>query len=332
MDVLSIEARDPENPLWSAYGQFTRTFLLPMIASKYLGWPLKASCFRRDGYEPETLYPALSWAQRVRSPLWSCVTLPVLLDKWGRTDSASTHLRLPADAAEDVLLRRLEKLRRVVRKLQPQEKQSRWSEYPETAQHYSDSDHRRKEEFVVKALAIAQPGKVLDIGANTGTYSRIAAKCGAQVVALDTDAAATSLNFERARRGGDSILWALHADIARPTPPDGWRNRESLSLLERCTRRFDCVMLLGVLHHLLVTDQIPLVEIGQLLADLGARWLVVEWIPASDEKFVEISRGRHELYGQLSDLDLMEAFDQHFQCRLREQLENGRTLFLMEAR
>ncbi len=330
VDVLSIEARELTSPLWNAYGQFMRTFILPMVAYKYLGWPLKASCIRRDGYEPGTLYRALSWMQRLRGPVWSSVTLPVLLENASRKGSGRTGLHLSADAAEDVLRRRLRSLKRMVKKLQPDRQRSRWSDYQETAQHYSESDHRRKEEFVDEALGIARPGTVLDIGANTGTYSRIAARHGATVVALDTDAAATSLNFERSLEDGDAVL-ALHADIARPTPADGWRNRESLSLLERCTQQFDCVMLLGVLHHLLVTDQIPLSEIAQLFLDLGPQWLVVEWIPPDDEKFKEICRGRDELYGHYSEQDLRAAFDPYYRCRLREQLGNGRSLLLLEA-
>lgn len=331
VDILSIEAREPGNPLWNAYGQFMRTFILPMVAYKYLGWPLKASCFRRDGYEPGTLYPALSWRQLLRGPVRSSVALPVLLENASRKRSSRSSLQLSANAAEDVLRRRLGSLKRMVKELQPQKQRSRWSDYEETAQHYSENDHWRKREFVDKALEIAQPETVLDIGANTGTYSRIAANHGARVVSLDTDAAATSLNFERSRESGDAVL-ALHADIARPTPADGWRNRESLSLLERCRRRFDCVMLLGVLHHLLVTDQIPLWEIAELFADLGPQWLIVEWIPPEDEKFKEICRGRDDLYGHYREQDLTAAFDPYYECALRQQLDNGRSLLLLEAR
>lgn len=331
VDVLSIEARELTNPLWNAYGQFMRTFVLPMIAHKYLGWPLRASCFRRDGYEPGDLYPALSWMRLLRAPLRSCVALPVLLEKASRKNSSRLTMQLSAEAAEDVIRRRLRKLKRLVKSLQPKEKSSRWSGYGENAPHYSEADHRRKQEFVRSALAIAEPAAVLDVGANTGTYSRIAAGCGAQVVALDTDLAATSLNFKRAREVGDGIL-PLYADIARPTPAEGWRNLESLSLLDRCRGRFDCVLLLGVMHHLLVSDQIPLDEIAALFADMGPRWLVVEWIPPADVKFQEICRGRDELYGQLSERDLMAAFDPYYQCRVREQLENKRSLLLLEAR
>ena len=64
VDLLSIERRDPGSPLWLAYGQFARTFLLPLAANKYLGWPLAATLNRRDGYEPVDLYPYLSTFKR----------------------------------------------------------------------------------------------------------------------------------------------------------------------------------------------------------------------------------------------------------------------------
>jgi SAM-dependent methyltransferase len=330
VDVLSIEEREPRNPLWNAYGQFVRTFILPMIAHKFLGWPLMSSRFRRDGYEPVDLYSSLSWTQRLRPSLLWNVTLPVLLDGAKRKKASHPKIELPEEAAEDVIRRRLHSLKRMVNQLESGAKSSRWSGYGENAHHYSEGDSGRKQEFVRRALRIAEPGAVLDIGANTGTYSRIAASSGACVVALDTDEAATSLNFDRSHVNGNSIL-ALHADIARPTPSEGWRNRESLSLLDRCRQRFDCVLLLGVLHHILVTDQIPLDEIAMLFADLRPRWIVVEWIPPTDDKFQEICRGRDDLYKDLRESDLLAAFEPSFQCRLREELDNNRTLLLLEA-
>ena len=79
VDVLSIERMDPLQPIWLAYGQFVRTFLLPMLAYSRLGWPLQTSITRRDGYEPEDIYAALSWPARLRQPALSAVTLPTLL-------------------------------------------------------------------------------------------------------------------------------------------------------------------------------------------------------------------------------------------------------------
>ena len=61
VDVLSIEKMNPTQPIWLAYGQFVRMFLLPMLAYSRLGWPLQALMTKRDGYEPEEVYAALSW-------------------------------------------------------------------------------------------------------------------------------------------------------------------------------------------------------------------------------------------------------------------------------
>src|SRR5271156_4894817 len=73
VDVLSIERANPHQPIWLAYGQFVRTFLLPMLAHSRLGWPLQLSLTRRDGYEPEEVYPALSLASRITRPALSAV-------------------------------------------------------------------------------------------------------------------------------------------------------------------------------------------------------------------------------------------------------------------
>ena len=72
---------------------------------------------------------------------------------------------------------------------------------------------------------------------------------------------------------------ALVANIARPTPAAGWRNLEQLSLLDRLTGKFDLVLMLAVIHHLILREQVPLAHIGDLCASLTRRWLVLEWVP-----------------------------------------------------
>jgi len=109
VDVLSIERMDPHQPIWLAYGQFVRTFLLPMLAYSKLGWPLQASLTRRDGYEPEDIYTAFSWPTRLRQPAFSAVTLPALLANNKKIQAgslASRSVRDP-DLARRILLKTL---------------------------------------------------------------------------------------------------------------------------------------------------------------------------------------------------------------------------------
>ncbi|MGC2403320.1 MAG: class I SAM-dependent methyltransferase [Acidobacteriaceae bacterium] len=330
VDVLSVERRDPRSPLWLAYGQFARTFLLPLAAYKHLGWPLAATLSRRDGYEPGDLRPYFSGLKRWKAPLRSLVTLPALLEKRARAAGAPRKLQQAPEIATAVLERNLRQCRKTLHALQTGTRRSRWTNYL-NADHYTDAERRQKQEFVDRTLKALRPGSVLDVGSNTGQFSRIAAGAGAQVVGWDTDVASSELNWEQARASGSSIL-PLVADVARPTPAVGWRNAESLPLLERAYQRFDCVLMLGILHHLLLADQIPMPDVAALLSSLTRKWSIVEWVPRSDPRYIDLCRGRDELYAHLDERFFLDHFTRHFTVVNREQLSNGRVLFLFERR
>lgn len=331
VDILSIDTRDMESPLWLAYAQFARTFLLPLAAYRYLGWPLTASIQRRDGYEPADLYPYVGRLERWREPFRSLITLPYLFEKQKGSTATATRLRQAPEVAKAVFRRNLKRLRAQLRRLTPTSLDTRWSGYPESADHYTDEDHKKKQAFVREALMRVQPRHVLDLGANTGVYSRIAGNLGASVIAWDTDLGASERNWKQADEKHLSIQ-PLIADPARPTPPTGWRNSEWLGLLDRAKGRFDCVMMLGVIHHLLVTDQIPLEEVVSLLRDLTTRWAIVEWVPGTDPRFAELVRGRDELYAHLDEAAFRDAVAKHFSIANENQLNNGRILCLLEVK
>ena len=309
-----------------------RTFLLPLAASIYLGWPLAATLQRRDGYEPADLAPYLGPVQRWVRPFRSCVTLPLLLENgWlaRKLHLESFRPVMPEEVTARILRRLLRRTRGVLNSLTPRQQASRWSRYAETAFHYKPEDHLAKQEFIGRCLRTAVPAHVLDVGANTGVYSRIAADCGADVVAWDTDAQACELNWSAASRANLPIL-PLVADFARPTPAVGWQGLESASLLSRSSCRFDCVLMLGIVHHLLVADQIPLPAILDQIAEISTRWAVIEWIPFEDSQFVELCRGREELYRHLSESYFIEALTERFIVLTYERLANGRSLWLLE--
>jgi SAM-dependent methyltransferase len=328
VDVLSFERRDVRSPLWIAYAQFVRTFLLPICAYIHLGWPLAATQERRDGYEPADLAPFLPLFRRWRRPLLSLVTLPLLLERGGR--SGSQRPQVSEELSTFAVRRFLHSTRKLLDSLAPKVHASRWRHYNQTASHYSSSDQEDKKAFVRGTLDRIRPAHVLDVGANTGMYSRIAAESGADVVAWDTDVQVADINWQTARRDGLAIL-PIVANFARPTPAVGWQNRENASLLDRTKGRFDCVLMLGILHHLLLGEQIPLPAIIEQLREITTRWVIAEWIPKEDSHFEEISRGRHELYGHLSEEYFIQLLSSNFIVQNRRRLSNGRSLWLLEA-
>jgi len=327
VDVLSIERMDPHRPIWLAYGQFVRTFLLPMLAYSRLGWPLQASLTRRDGYEPEDVYAALSWPARLRQPAFSAVTLPSLLanNKKMQAGSLASRSVQDPDLARQILLKTLKGLLSQMCKVTPAHHSSTWSDYAETATHYSDEDHARKRSFVTDALTAARPTRVLDVGCNTGVYSRLAADTGAEVVSIDTDLQAVDRLCANLKGSGKNIL-PLCVDLAHPTPAAGWENREYSSFLSRCTGHFDTVMMLAVLHHLLLRNQIPMDRIAALCANLTTRHLILEWVPPTDPKFQELLRGRGAIYTHITEAAFRDAFAEHFATIDELVLVNGRTM------
>jgi SAM-dependent methyltransferase len=333
VDVLSFERREPSSAIWYAYGQFVRTFLLPLLAHRHLGWPLAATLLRRDGYEPSSLYCKMSWRSRLHPQIIWPVTLPVLLDGIGNAFERSATARNIAYApavARAVLQKTFHRLRRQIRKVAKPLPASHWTLYTTKSDHYSKEDRAQKHAFALRVFERFRPPNVLDIGANTGEYSILAAQCGAQqIVACDTDEPAVEQLWLRSRSSNLPIL-PLVVDFARPTPATGWENGESLSFLERAEGRFDLVLLLGVLHHLQVSDQIPVERIAALSARLTRQWLVAEWIPADDPMFRALLRGRDALYGWLNEHVFLAAFSRWFRTIERQVLPNGRVLYLFE--
>jgi SAM-dependent methyltransferase len=282
---------------------------------------------RRDGFEPADLAPFIPLLRRWRQPLRSLVTLPALLEKTGGFDTFRP--RASEEFAAYAVRRLLRSTRELLRSLSGSRYGSRWSNYVHTSTHYKSADQDAKQAFVESALAAISPSHVLDVGANSGVYSRIAAHAGAEVVAWDTDVEASDLNWQWARREGLRIL-PIVADFARPAPAVGWRNEESASLLDRAKGRFDFVLMLGILHHLLIADQIPLEEILAQLWEISSRWAIVEWISREDPQFESLCRGRQELYSNLSEEFFLHALEKCCAIRKQARLPNGRILCLVE--
>ena len=333
VDILSFERRDPGNATWLAYGQYVRTFLLPLLMHQMSSWPLTLTMFKRDGYEPVDLYRALGWGQRLsRAALW-----PISLATWLERKNDGAAVKVPAakkdpELALHVLRKSLSDLRARTRRAVKAASSSEWSEYSGALTHYTTEQVAAKNAWLREVLGEIKPGRVLDVGANTGEYSVLAAEAGAEVVALERDEAAAERLYQMSvSKAGDGLaIQTIHADIARPTPAVGWENEESSGLLARLERKFDAVLMLAVIHHLLLLEQIPLAEIMALVHRLRTRWLVVEWVPARDAMYQSLMRGRDDLYGSICEADLMGACVSRFRLDRRLTLGNGRILLLFE--
>lgn len=336
VDVLSFERRDSLQSVWMAYAQFVRTFLLPLLAARSLGLPAnQALAASREGLEPEVLYGWGGIAKRLSPGFFTLVTLPHWMGK-DRKLGEATYRAKPAASEEQarfVLDGILSSCRRRLKALEPDhETNSAWTGYLEHKSIYSAEQLAQKVAFVHSALEVATPAHVLDVGANEGHFSLLAARNGASVVAIDVDAAVVGSIWRKAAAEELDVL-PLVVDLARPTPATGWRNQEGESFLDRARGKFDFAMMLAVLHHLLVTERIPLEEILSLAAELTSEYLVIEFVGPEDPMFQRIVRGRADLYAHIRREYFETAAREQFELVRSEQVEGlHRWLYLLRRR
>lgn len=313
IDVLSLEPRRREDPVWLPYAQFLRTFLLPLIVNKEFAIPLNQIFLtRRDGLEPEEVYHWCSLAQRIRPPFLSTVSLPTWLSKKADDREKSLYQKRSdtPERAEFVLRALFRRLRKAIKNAEPQDRQSRWSDYMDTTNNYTSAEVTLKQSLIKEFVQQFRPSSVLDAGCNTGVYSALAADSGAEVVATDLDPVVVDSVWRDASRNRRNIL-PLVIDFSRPSPSTGWRNRECPSFLDRAAGRFDAVFMLAVIHHLIVSERIPLREIVSLAAELTRAYAVIEFVHPEDPQFQRLTRGREHLHRDLTQ----EVFEKECQTR-----------------
>lgn len=61
----------------------------------------------------------------------------------------------------------------------------------------------------------------------------------------------------------------------------GWANRERVQLNKRS--KPDVIMALAVIHHLVISNNIPFEKVAEYFAGL-TEWLILEYVPAEDDK------------------------------------------------
>lgn len=301
IDVLSVESRAPGDDIWLAYGQFVRTFLLPLLMETQLGvWFAPLLRVQRDGLEPEQVARMAGWARGWNPTFFSLVRGPLWLEDWiGPGNGARRPVGgKDPETAQFVLQRLFAQLQRRLVRLEPAPSDSRWSEYSRERSHYAPSDLDTRRHCVQEVLRTTSASAVLDIGSNTGEFSLLCAGTGAKVVAIDRDSASISRLWRAAHRERLNVL-PLVVDWSRPSPALGWNNREHTSFLSRARGKFDLVLMLAVLHHLLA-EGIPLGAILDTAAEASTRDLLIEFVPPADPMFQSLLRGRNELHDSLT--------------------------------
>lgn len=327
VDMTSIERRESRDPLWRPQSQFVNMFLLPLLMHRTCGLRLSHIFLaEQGGLSPEI---CARFKIRWKRDFLSLVLLPQWLARFAQPQIYKRHLLHSSELAQFILRRRLLKNKKTLVRFQVRNQRSRWSEYMKNLHHYSKMAFRGKEQFVQEALEKTRPNTLLDVGCNTGHFSKMAAGYGCRVVSIDSDPVVVDELYRDAKRNELDIL-PLVVNLSNPSPSIGWKNLETWSFLERSKHQFSFVLMLAVIHHMLVTDRIPMSEIANLVSSLTTQWALIEYIDPKDPMFCELERGR-DLYSHLT-IDCFRAeFSRYFNVKAEwsENKSSTRTLFLL---
>jgi SAM-dependent methyltransferase len=293
-----------------------RNFLLPLLLYRKIGiTPAEVFLSNRDGITPEHAYRMLRGLSLISAGALEFVLLPKVFARAGGRLIAAQSTRRPrpidAEIGARLLLSTLRRLQRTIERLRPDKtaSESVWESYEEERQHYSEADLAAKKEFVGRSLQDSRA--VLDLGCNAGEFSLLAAEYGTTVVAADSDHAALSRLYARIR-GRSMRITPLALQIGRPTPGIGWQNREVASFMDRSAGQFDCILMLGLLHHLVVSERATLSMVAALLDRLNPKRVILEWVDPMDQKFQQLAGLNRSLYSRLDATQLEDCLRQKF--------------------
>jgi hypothetical protein len=329
IDSLSFELY-PEGQPWIAYQQFCRHFLAPLALMARCHVDLgKLMRENIDGIP-------LELASRLL-PTRSRLSFGLGLHLHAHARSLQTHGHRTSSAARakagrmsrNALLGLATSLRGLISRLAWSPAGTEWGNYYEDT-NYSDAAFETKRDLIASWIDETEPRSVWDLGANTGVFSRVSSDKGIHTVAADVDPAAVEKNYRRVRENDEAHLLPLLLDLTNPSPDLGWDFDERMSLRSRGPA--DLVMALALIHHLAISNNVPLPRIAEFFRGLG-RSLIIEFVPKSDSQVQRLLQTRDDIFPDYHEAGFLEAFEPCFSVQKHEAVEGSeRTLYLLERR
>ncbi len=326
IDTLSFEKYEEGKP-WIAYKQFVEHFLAPLILISMNDIRLnRLSSLFIDGIPVDLTAHLL--------PLRSYLKPSLLLHIHAHSSSqrkysekklntTQTHRSFSRPAFSGLI----DNLENTIKNLSWQVKNTQWSNYYEENNNYNQRSLTEKAELIRRFLKPIKPGIVWDIGANTGFFSRVAARNQKQVISFDSDYGALEKNYFQITKDKEKNILPLFCDLTNPTPAIGWANNERLSILQRGPA--DTVLALALIHHLAIAQNIPLRYIARLFSQM-CKFLIIEFIPKEDSQIQKLLANRVDIFPDYTQKEFEKVFKEFFQIKDKCPIKQSkRTLYLM---
>ena len=317
IDIPSLIPRAAGVP-WAAYRQFCMNFLYPLMLRAHLGIDF-TPLLRADleGIAPPAMAHYFYGLRCLRRGVLTHVIFPAAVEK---STAQRRRKRQQKTQAEAVTLGLVRGVINLTEKLSIAEDKTVWLDY-EREHSYNDTDFAAKKEFVAMAAQEKRRKMVWDLGCNTGIFSHLCAAHSDTVLAVDGDAGAVDRLYRRLKNDGSGgNILPLVLNMANLSPAQGWAGRERMAFDQRT--RPNLVLCLALIHHLRITNGIPLPMFLDWLRGLGAD-VVIEFVDRQDEMTQQLLQAKTETYDDYNMPAFESAVAERFAVQATRELKNG---------
>jgi len=326
IDTLSFEKYEEGTP-WVAYRQFCQHFLAPLALMAKADIRL-AQLMRLhiDGIPLDLASKLLPGSTRLNFGLTTHIHIHAKSQQ-RYADKEVSQDKVKARMSKTSMYGLLDSLLSTVKSLNVKTIQTEWTDYYQD-NNYTQASFEAKRQLVRSFIEQVQPKQVWDLGGNTGEFSRAASELQIPTVCFDIDPGAVQQNYDLVKANKEKFMLPLCMDLTNPSPDLGWHNAERESMQARGP--VDLVMALALIHHLAISNNVPLLDVADYFADLG-EYLIIEFVPKSDSQVKRLLASRLDIFPDYTLEGFRNAFKQRYVLLDEKPVEGSeRTLFLMK--
>lgn len=323
IDTLSFE-KYTEGESWVAYKQFCESFLAPLLLMRYRNHELNKLLVSYPNGVPLTMVAdLLPGKTKFNLSIYLHIHLQAKFQRKPGAGQSSKKNHLGLTQLNNII----ESLYGCIKKLQPQKQITTWNNYYEET--ILSKDYLvAKEQLVRDFLSLTEHKTILDLGANTGEFSLLAAQTTEKIISADFDADCINHLYNQTKQNKIKIIFPLVINISNPTPAIGWANTERESFWQRIN--VDLIMALALVHHLCISGNISFPMLAELLKN-KCRYLVIEFVPKSDPKVQQLLSYRKDVFEEYTEPNFEKAFSNHFMIIKKDTVTStNRVLYLMK--
>jgi len=326
IDTLSFERIKEDKP-WQAYQQFCQHFLAPLsLMSKRdvrLSQLLKLYI---DGIPLDLASKLLPFKTYLSFGILSHLHLHAMFQTHYSNNKKS--IKEIKKIKQIDIINICKSLKNIITKLHWKPHGTEWISYYSSNNNYEVDTMQFKEKFVYENIKKISPNLVWDFGANTGYFSRLSSNLGFRTVSFDIDPACVEINYLEMRDKNETNLLPLYLDLTNPSPAIGWGNTERTSLYERNTPQL--IMALALIHHLVISDNIPLIKIAELFFKLSP-YLIIEFVSREDTMVKKLLSSKKNDFDEYNKDNFEKIFKKSYNIISSKKILNSeRTMYFME--